>query len=449
MMIPLLLSVLFLTFSASAQQYPIIQLQATGSQRYQPAEIVATSGLKPDIGKPVALAAVRDAAQRLVDSGVFSDVSYQHTAAAGGMNVQFIVKDKPADQFLPAVFENIVWLPDAELRNELHNKLPLFHGEIPLDGRMGDDVAEAVGDLLKQRNIDAHVTSTQWCASTQKNCTRNFTVDNIQIETEQLNVSGAPAEIAAEVQQAAREDIIGKQYLRSRTDRDLARLIRAACLRRGMLQPQISEVAATPSRHSGDGVGVTVSASVVPGPAYRFEGQNWTGNTAIESAQLQKMVHLYQHLPVDGAKLEADLAQVRAQFAFRGYMQARITAQPEFDEAQGAVKYNFVVAQGPLFRMGKIDISGFPDKVVTEVTTLWKLREGDPFDRSYVVRFFADPKIMQMFEGKQFVVEQSEGENEQVVDVSIVLCHPSGCNPSPNALFVSAAPQNDSKPDSK
>lgn len=449
MMTRLLLSVLFLACGASAQQYPIIQLQATGSQRYQAAEIVATSGLKPDIGKPVALAAVRDAAQRLVDSGVFSDVSYRHTAAAGGMNVQFIVKDKPADQFLPAIFENMVWLPDAELRNELHKKLPLFHGEIPLDGRMGDDVAEAVGDLLKQRNIDAHVTSTQTCASSQKNCTHNFTIDNIQVETEQLNVSGAPAEIAAEVQQAAKKDIIGKSYLRSHTDRELARLIRAACLRRGMLKPQISDVAAAASRHSGDGVGVTVSASVVPGPAYRFEGQSWTGNTTIDSAKLEKMVHLYQHLPVDGAKLETDLEQVRAQFAFRGYMQAHITTHQEFDDAQGAVKYTFIVAEGPLYKMGKLDISGFPDKVVSEVATLWKLREGDPFDRSYVIRFFANPKIMQMFEGKQFVVEQSEGENEQVVDVSIVLCHPSGCNPSPNALFVSAEPQSDSKPDSK
>jgi outer membrane protein assembly factor BamA len=161
------------------------------------------------------------------------------------------------------------------------------------------------------------------------------------------------------------------------------------------------------------------------------------------------MVHLYQHLPVDGAKLENDLEQVRGQFALRGYMQAHITAEPAFDDRQGTVQYNFVVKQGPLFKMGKLDVSGFPDKVVQEVTTFWKLREGDPFDRSYVGRFFDEPRIKEMFGGKQFVVEQSEGETEHVVDVSIILCHPSGCQPSPNALFVSGEVQGDAKPESQ
>ena len=436
-MIRILTSILLLATAAFAQSHPIVSIEASGSQRYKPAEIVAAAGLKPDIGKPIALSAVRDAAQKLVDSGVFSDLSYRHAAVTGGMDVQFVVKDKPANQFLPAVFENIVWLNDADLREELHKRVPLFHGDIPLDGRLGDELAEAIATILKARSIDAHVTSAQSCVSGEQSCTRNFTVDNIQIETAELNVNGAPPEIAAEIQAVSKKSLIGKPYLRSQTNKEFIRLIRAACLRRGLLKPQITDVTAAPSQHSGDGVGVLLAASVVPGAAYRFEGQQWTGNTAIDSATLVKMVHLYQHLPVDGAKLENDLEQVRGQFALRGYMQAHITAEPAFDDRQGTVQYNFVVKQGPLFKMGKLDVSGFPDKVVQEVTTFWKLREGDPFDRSYVGRFFDEPRIKEMFGGKQFVVEQSEGETEHVVDVSIILCHPSGCQPSPNALFVS------------
>jgi outer membrane protein assembly factor BamA len=436
-----LLAILVLALPLAAQQYPIIALQATGSERYQPAEIVAATGLKVDIGKPVALTAVRDAAQRLVDSGVFSDVSYRHSAATGGMSVQFTVKDKAADQFLPVVFENIVWLPEAELRAELTKLLPLFHGDVPLNGRLEDDVAERVAAILKQRNIDAHVGSIQSCDVGAQHCTREFSVDNIQIDAAKLNLTGAPAEIAAEVQQAAAKNVIGKPYSQTRTNGEIARIIRAACLRRGLLKPQVSDITASPSDLASGAVGITVSASVVPGPAYRFEGQTWTGNSAIESAKLEKMVHLYQHLPVDGAKLDADLQQVRAQFALRGYMQARITAQPQFDEQQGTVQYTFAVKEGPLYKMGKLDLSGFPDKLADEVTTLWKLREGDPFDRSYVVRFFADPKIAQLFSGRKFVVEQSEGDTPQIVDISINLCDPAGCKPSPNAVFISAQPE--------
>lgn len=435
-----LLAILALALPLAAQQYPIIALQATGSERYQPAEIVAATGLKVDIGKPIALTAVREAAQKLVDSGVFSDVSYRHSAATGGMSVQFTVKDKAADQFLPAVFENIVWFPEAELRAELTKRVPLFHGDIPLNGRLEDEVAEQVAAVLKQRNIDAHVSSIQSCDVGAQQCTREFSVDNIQIDTAKLNLTGAPPEIAAEVQQAAVKNVIGKPYSQTRTNGEIARIIRAACLRRGLLKPQISDITVAPSDVPTNGVDVIVSASVVPGPAYRFEGQTWTGNTAIESAKLEKMVHLYQHLPVDGARLDADLQQVRAQFALRGYMQAHITTQPKFDDQQGTVLYTFAVKEGPLYKMGKLDLSGFPDKLVDEVTTLWKLREGDPFDRSYVVRFFADPKIAQLFSGKKFVVEQSEGDTPQIVDISINLCDPAGCKPSPNAVFISAQP---------
>ena len=443
----LLLTALLLSLSAAAQQYPIVALQASGSGRYKPAEIVAATGLKVDIGKPVPLAAVRAAAQKLVDSGVFSDVSYRHSAATGGMSVQFTVKDKAADQFLPAVFENIVWFPDAELREQITKRLPLFHGDVPLNGRLEDAVAEEITAVLKQRNIDAHVGSIQSCDIAAQRCTREFSVDNIQIETAKLNLTGAPAEIAAEVQQTAAKSVLGKPYESSRTDAEVMRIIRAACLRRGLLKPQIGDITAAPSDAPSGGVAVTVTASVVPGPAYRFEGQTWTGNTAIESAKLEKMVHLYQHLPVDGAKLDADLQQVRAQFALRGYMLARITAEPQFDDQQGTVQYSFAVKEGPLYKMGKLDLAGFPDKLVDDISTLWKLREGDPFDRSYVVRFFADPKIAQLFSGRKFVVEQSEGDTPQIVDISINLCDPAGCKPSPNALFMSAKP--DEKPESQ
>ena len=130
-----------------------------------------------------------------------------------------------------------------------------------------------------------------------------------------------------------------------------------------------------------------------------------------------------------------------------GEISSIFTAQPQFDDQQGTVQYTFAVKEGPLYKMGKLDLSGFPDKLVDQVSTLWKLREGDPFDRSYVVRFFADPRIAQLFSGKKFVVEQSEGDTPQIVDISINLCDPGGCKPSPNAVFISAQPEE--KPESQ
>lgn len=422
---------------ATAQQYPIIALSASGSQRYSSSEVLAATGLAIDISKPVSLQQVRSAAQKLVNSGVFADVGYKHAAATGGMSVQFTVKDKPADQFIPAVFDNVVWLSDDALIAELRQRVPLFHGDVPLEGQLTDDIARAAEAALAAHHVAAHVASEQSCQAEQEHCLRRFAIDNLQIVTTQLDVAGAPSAIAADVQQRASDKLLGQPFRRTASLPEFVRLIRAACLRRGLLKPQITAPDAQVLGQSGDRVSVALRAQVTPGPAYKYEGHAWSGNAAVPAATLDKLVHLYLHLPVDGAKLEDDLEQVRWQYAMRGYMHARVTYQPTFDDAKGAVQYAFKVDEGPLYKMGIFEVSGLPDKVAVEITSLWKLRQGDPFDRVYIQRFFAEPRIQQLFSGQKFVVEQSEGDEPTTLDVSVVLCLPSGCKPSPGALYVS------------
>lgn len=432
-----LLAILFLSCLAAAQQYPIIGVSASGSKRCKPAEIVAYTGLKEDISKPVSLERVRDAAQKLVNSGVFSNVGYSHAAATGGMTVTLTVQDKPADQFLPITFENIVWRTDAELRAAIQKRVPIFHDDVPIEGQLTDEIATAISEELKMSGVDAHVTSEQSCASGQQRCFRGFSIDNLQIITAAVDPQGAPAEVVDEVKKAAAETLLGKPFTKSNSEARFGDLIRVSCMKRGLLKPEIGQPTPKVISQAGDHVAVSLSAAVQPGRAYNFEGQQWQGNSAIPSAQLEKMVHLYLHLPVDGAKLEQDLTQVRAQYATRGYMQARVTPQPVFDDAKGEVRYTFNVAEGALLKMGVFDVSGFPDKVSAQVRDLWKLRQGDPFDRVYIEKFFRDPLIQRLFSGQSFVVEQSEGDEPNTLDVTVALCMAAGCKPSPNALFVS------------
>lgn len=437
-----LLTVLLLVVPAPAKQYAIVALEARGSERYAPRQVIAATGLKVDISRPVELDAVRAAAQRLVSSGAFSDVGYRHEAVPGGMKVSFTVTDKAADQFLPLTFENVVWFDDASLREQIALRVPLFRNDVPLDGSLENEIAEAIQGALADKQVNAHVSSTLSCAPGQESCIRQFAVDNLDIQPTEIAIEGAPAEIAREVAGQARTSIIGKAYRASSTGRGLQRLIRAACLRRGMLKPRLGDIKPEVLGQDAGRVRIALRTSLVAGPSYKFEGQAWTGNSALPSAQLQKLLHLYQHLPVDGAKLEQDLEQVRAVYAMHGYMNARIHAVPDLNDSDGTVRYTFEVNEGALFRMGTFELSGFPSKLVEEITALWKLREGDPFNRVYAKQFFAEPRVRELFSGRQFVVEQSEGTTPERIDVTIALCHPAGCKPSPDAIYVTADPDN-------
>src|SRR5271163_2087458 len=98
---------------ASAQEYKILEMNAVGSQRYKTADILRVAGL--ELNKVTPLSDVRNAAQKLVSTGVFLEVRYSHTADLDGMKVEFQLKDKPADQYLKCDFSNLVWFTASEL----------------------------------------------------------------------------------------------------------------------------------------------------------------------------------------------------------------------------------------------------------------------------------------------------------------------------------------------
>ena len=425
-----------LVATAFAQQYPIIALSASGSERYEPAEIIAYTGLKRDISKPVPLTRVQEAAQKLANSGVFSDIAFQHTTGAGGMRITFTVKDQPADQFLPPRFENIVWFTPEALHAEIKKRVPLYHNELPLRGSLIDEVATAIKEALEEKGVRAHVAANQQCVLGEEHCGFRYVIDNLQVTTRSIALNGVGEEIAAEVRRGAKQ-ILDRPYESSFTDATLTKLVRAACMARGLLRPQVSAVSTKVTGQEGANVAVEVAADVVPGNTYKFEGQTWTGSTALETPVLERSVHLYEHLPVDGAKLERDILSLQAELMRMGYMHARIKTQPEYDDAAGTVKYTFVVQEGALYTMGEFDVAGFPDKVADEARALWKLRQGEPFDRGYITQFFGNRMVKQLLAGQSFVVEQGEGEQPNSIDVTVVTCAPGGCKPSSDVLYMS------------
>src|SRR5207302_2386519 len=141
---------------AQTKQYPILDLQAQGSERFPAADILKASGLQLDPKKEVSLDQVRQAAERLVGTGVFAKVDYKHTALRNGMKVEFTVKDKDADQFVPARFENLVWWPESQLISDLHARSPLFSGQLPLGGGLADELAAELESLLAARKVKGH-----------------------------------------------------------------------------------------------------------------------------------------------------------------------------------------------------------------------------------------------------------------------------------------------------
>lgn len=199
--VSLLATLLLLAISTAAQQYPIVVLTAKGSQFYEEADILAYSGLTADKTKPVSLKEVEEAAGKIANSGVFKTVGYTHSKVPGGMNVEFVVTDNDEDQFLPADFENIVWLSPEELSAEVHKRVPLFRTHVSLSGTITDEVAAAVTAILADRGVKAHISASPYSKTGGTPDEMRFTIDDRTIVIGKVEFPGASAAFAPQLQE--------------------------------------------------------------------------------------------------------------------------------------------------------------------------------------------------------------------------------------------------------
>jgi outer membrane protein insertion porin family len=424
-------------------QYPIAELVTSGSERYDADDILKYTGLKKDKTIETPLDDVKAAAQKLVDSGAFSQVDYKHTASTGGMKVEFIIGDKDDDQFVKCDFANIIWLPEDQLLIELHDRVPLFNGTVPRDGTLADNVAKALQALLKERGVNGnvgneHVDAINGDPSTEA---MTYSVVDVDIRIAKVELTGASPAMQAEADRISKQ-ITGLVYNRATVKKFIEHNLKNAFLKQGYMRaafaaPQIKVLPA-----SGATTNIELSIPVTEGRTYKLYSVKWTGNKAISSAALDTFLHVPPDVPLDGTRLAKDIDAIRVKYASFGYLHMTLTPKPTFDEASGIMHYEMVVKEGDLFSMGKFDVEGLDKSSTEKMRLAWQLREGDPFDPTYVTTFL---KKFRLPEGTGYLIDEAEGERPKSVDLTVLFCSPTDpCKPkNANQLYTPPAADDD------
>ena len=173
---------------AKAPSYLLPAVSITGSNRFPEADLIKATGLR--IGSNVTAEDLRAAADRLNQSGAFLQVSYRFDSKVA----TYAVTD--SDQFVPASFENFVWLPDTELTQRIHDSVPLFAGSVPLGGNLKDHVARVLDSLLREREGRGQTVAVLFPDSGPPTAVR-FRVEGLKVTIARIDFKGAAPERAA------------------------------------------------------------------------------------------------------------------------------------------------------------------------------------------------------------------------------------------------------------
>jgi outer membrane protein assembly factor BamA len=370
--------------------YKLIAVKVTGSKRFTPEEVAAASGL------PVGTIAHEDdfkkAARQLGQSGAFSYIAFTYSYSSAGTKLELQVTD--ADKFVPARFADFVWFTDEELRQKVHDRVPLFNGELPTTGRLPDEVSDVLQAVLVENAVPGHVEYLRNSGKSEHVESIDYNVAGVSIRIRHIEFSGSgPGELP--LLQAAAEKLSDREYSRAFMNSFIERALLPIYHEHGYLkaacaspQPKVVKLAASESSDNRpQPTFVDVTFPVTPGLQYKLTRWDWSGNKEISSDLLEPLLHAKAGQTANTVRLEDDLRAVQELYGSRGYILATVKVDAEFDDAAGTVAYHLAVHEDSLYRMGELEFRGIDNNLTARLRAAWKLRPGDVYDATYLKQF--------------------------------------------------------------
>jgi len=407
---------------ASARQ--LIAIKVTGSKRFPETAIAAATGLQ--MGAVVDEDDFKKAARHLGDTGVFTDIAYSFSYSSAGTKLELHVTD--AGKFVPARFEDFVWFTDEEIRRRIKEHSPLFDGELPLSGRLVDEVSDVLQAMLVENAVPGHVEFMRTGKPDQPPDAISYSVSDVLIRVRNIEFQGA-AEAELPALDAAAQRLPEHQYSRSRLNLLVQRQLLPVYYARGYLkaafgQPQ-PKVVKQSAADSDDGprnqTVVDVTFAVTPGQQYKAKSVDWSGNHEFPAETLQKMVRVEPGQPANTVRLGDNLKDIQKLYGSRGFLTATIKADAVFDDSASTVAFHMDVKEGYVFNMGELEFRGLDNSLMAKLRNAWKLRFGEVYDATYIDEYLpAAQKLLPANLDWDVTHHVTANVREKTVDVDII-----------------------------
>ena len=397
--------------SAVGQSFLLKKVNSSGSTHFAEADIVKASGLT--IGGNVTAADLKQAADRLGQSGVFSQVSYRFSVDTA----YFTVVD--VQQLLPATFENFIWFADADLVKRLHTSIPLFNGSVPVGGTMVDQVCAALDTILKAKGVQGHTTPMMQAQLGGSMQAVQLRIEGVDVKIGEIRFPGATPDHAAQLEKIIKL-VAGENYLQSFFNQVISQNAPPIYGKIGFLKAQFGAAKPVILKDDRAQPVIAVEVPVQEGDQFTFLSASWTGVNSVPLAELAKTIELKPGATADTTQISLAVVKAKELYGTKGYMFAQVKSTATLDNEKHTAVFNLNVTEGPLYHMGKLEIQA-PDAQRAElVRKVWEMHEGDVYDASFVRNFMIKhPRELAALNGWRPRFTQTIHDDTHVVDLSL------------------------------
>lgn len=352
-------------------------LHVEGIQHVTEPQVISLSGLS--IGTALGKTELQAAADRLVQTGLFSSVNYAFQNRNDGLYLTFKLAEAPR---ISAYFDNIPWFTEAELSDAIRKVLPFYDGTLPEAGAAVEQTAGALSDLLASRGTHTAVEHQVIANPLGEGTVQEYRIADAAPLIAKIEF-GDPALASSKVVQQHLGEIAGKTYSRMTIDLFLAEQVKPIYLQQGFLRAKLGppeiRLTGNPNQKLPDRVAVFVPVSA--GTVYRYKGAQWNGNTLLSNFTLNDLIGIKPEAVADGMAIEAAWTRAEEEYGRRGYLDAKVEPAATYDEQGHTVSYRVNIHEGRQYKFGKMVLTGISPAAERRLRTAWPIVPGDIFDK--------------------------------------------------------------------
>lgn len=404
--------------SALAQQFPVKNIVFTGYSQATKSELLATSELKE--GAPLTQPQMQAAAKRLNDTGMFSSVSFECVGQTLNIGLQ------PAEGFLPVHYQNFPWWDEKTLNEQVHARVPLFHGELPPVSQLKDQVAAALTSMVaEQQHLEANIHGMLLSDPSNKPIAIGFTIEVPRVVVGDIQLQGVSTQEAAAVESVTHV-MTGERYFRDQSISTLEASLGTHYRNQGYLDATFSLASSREPIVDSQGIHVPIHVAVTEGAQYHIGALQLASGVLMPQETFQKYARLHPGDVASEEHLRQTIAIVGSPYQVQGYIRAKVSATPTKHPAEHTVDYLISVTPGDVYRLRSVKFENLNDVQLAEVTKAWKLAAGAAYDASYPVFFLKkNAASLHALDGFSATYTQRVNEESHIVDL-ILTFHKGG-----------------------
>lgn len=401
---------------ASAQKFQPKTIQFQGDPEYSTEELLAAAGLKK--GAVLGYTDMQEYSKRLLGSGVFASVAFKFD----GQDLIFLLA--PSSDIYPIHLENIPLTPGPDLDAKLHEQLPLYHGKVPAQGGLSEDVRAALERMLAAEGLKTSVLATT--AADLNTHLVNAVSYSIAAPPVQISVArvdgvsdGFQGEVRATLDEAAKNP-----FSTADSASNMERMVEQFYGDRGYAAAKVEVMRSGDPSLASDAIVVPFAVQVSEGRIYRVVSIQLPPGTPVTQAEIDKALAAGPGGAPVGVRVRSIWMSISNRYRAKGNLDCKVTPHAVFDDADATVSYTADVDPGPVYHLAFVKFDNVSDELRTLLIHNWEMMPGDPFDESYVATFITkvqqqDPVLRRSLSGVKVTFDVTA--NQDTHDVNVVI----------------------------